>query len=536
MERRDFLRACGAGCAGLAAGLFTTASSPGTLTGTLSRPGMQLGHVLRDRKLGDAAVREREQVPLLIVGGGMSGLSAAYYLSKAGFNDYLLLEMEESFGGNATYGQSRISRYPWGAHYLPIPSKESMHVRQMLHDFGMLLDGIDSETPSYDDRYLVHDPQERVFDGAVWREGLFPEEGLAQWEKDEYKRFGEAMEQFRGAYGVDGRKAFAMPVALSSYDPRYRQLDRLTMKGWLDSAGFKGARLLWYVNHCCRDDFGTEIDRASAWICIHYFASRAGKGRHAEQGAFLTWPEGLGRMVAELQQRCGGRHERGFVYRLVGDAKGVRALSYSPETRQNREILAEKIIWAAPARLAKYVVSNDLLPERNALEIKSAPWVVANLELKDWPKYTPEVSLSWDNVIMGARGLGYVVATHQSVTQATHGPTILTCYDTWSHGGNFSFNRQMLEKASWAKLSNRMLSDLRIPHPDIDRLATRMDIRVLGHAMASPEQGFLSHLARKLSRLDGRFLFAHTDAVGYSVFEEASWLGMMAARKALLHG
>jgi hypothetical protein len=154
--------------------------------------------------------------------------------------------------------------------------------------------------------------------------------------------------------------------------------------------------------------------------------------------------------------------------------------------------------------------------------------VVANLELKDWPMHRPEAPFSWDNVIMGGRGLGYVVATHQDIVQATHGPTVLTCYDAWSQGGDFARNRRMLEQVGWAALAGRFLADLRLAHPDIDGLASRMDIRIWGHAMASPGRGFLSHPARGLARLDGKLLFAHTDAAGYSVFEEASWLGMRA--------
>ena len=134
---------------------------------------------------------------------------------------------------------------------------------------------------------------------------------------------------------------------------------------------------------------------------------------------------------------------------------------------------------------------------------------------------------------MGERGLGYVVATHQDIVQATHGPTVLTCYDAWSQGGDFARNRRMLEKAGWDTLAGRILADLRLAHPDIDRLAERMNIRIWGHAMASPGRGFLSHPARDLARLEGKLLFAHTDAAGYSVFEEASWLGMRAARKAM---
>lgn len=534
MERRQFLKLGGAACVGLAAGGALGLSS-GNLSGTLSKPGMRLGHALRDGRLGSANCVQ-EKVPLLIVGGGVAGLSAAYYLSQAGFHDYLLLEMASDVGGNAAWGANPVTRYPWGAHYLPLPSRESRHVRHMLHDFGILLDGVDAIEPVYDERLLVHAPEERLFDGAQWRDGIFPEEGLAPWEKDERRRFGETMAKFGSAVGADGRKAFAMPSMLSSADPRYRRLDRLTMNEWLAGNGYKGARLHWYVNYCCRDDFGTGSEQVSAWIGIHYFAARAGKGLHAEQGAFLTWPEGLGRLTGELARRAQGRREQAAVYRLADDPKGIKASAYFPETVETREIVAQKVIWAAPAHMARHAIGQDLLPERRMLEVESAPWVVANLALKDWPQYRPDAPFSWDNVIIGGRGLGYVVATHQEIAQATHGPTVLTCYDAWSQGGDFARNRKILENADWSALAGRFLGDLRLAHPDIDRLATRMDIRVWGHAMASPGRGFLSHPARGLANLSGKLLFAHSDAAGYSVFEEASWLGMMAARKVLANG
>src|SRR5471030_3011693 len=128
MKRRDFLAAGAIASAGLVA---TAVSPRPALGGTLARPGMKLGHALRDGRIGRTPP-VAQKVAVLIVGGGVAGLSAAYYLSKAGLRDHLLLEMEDSVGGNAAWGENRITRYPWGAHYLPLPSRESMHVRHML--------------------------------------------------------------------------------------------------------------------------------------------------------------------------------------------------------------------------------------------------------------------------------------------------------------------------------------------------------------------------------------------------------------------
>lgn len=527
MERRDFLKA---GAAGLLAAALPWRE--GSLAGSLQRPGMRLGHALRGGQLHGAPTKT-EKVALLVVGGGASGLSAAYYLSKAGCHDYLLLEAEETLGGNAAWGENGVTRYPWGAHYLPLPSRESMHLRHMLQDFGILLRNPEAELPEYHERLLVHAPDERVFDGVAWQDGIFPEAGLAPWERDERRRLWDTMERFKAAYGADGRKAFAIPAELSSEDPQYRRLDRLSFSQWADAEGFKGARLRWFLNYCCRDDFGTGSDQVSAWIGVHYFAARAGRGYHAEQGGYLTWPEGLGRLSEELSKRVSGRRERAFVYRVSEAPKGIVASAYFPDAGEHRAILAERLIWAAPAHVARRAFAPGVVADVASLEVPSAPWVVGNLELADWPRYGPNSPLAWDNVFLQGRGLGYVVATHQEIAQATHGPTVFTCYDAWSQGGDFAANRRTLQGISWAALAERFLADLRPAHPDVDRLATRMDIRIWGHAMASPGPGFLSHPARKLAALDGRLLFAHCDAAGYSVFDEASWLGMKAAQKAL---
>src|SRR4051812_17396575 len=78
-----------------------------------------VGHRLRDGFRPAATGRSR--VGVLIVGGGAAGLSAAWRLSRAGFHDYRVLELDDAPGGTARSGENAVSRYPWGAHYLPCP-------------------------------------------------------------------------------------------------------------------------------------------------------------------------------------------------------------------------------------------------------------------------------------------------------------------------------------------------------------------------------------------------------------------------------
>jgi hypothetical protein len=50
--------------------------------------------------------------------------------------------------GNAAAGAFDEWRYPTGAHYLPLPSSESAHVRALLVEMGVIESGSDSLRPA----------------------------------------------------------------------------------------------------------------------------------------------------------------------------------------------------------------------------------------------------------------------------------------------------------------------------------------------------------------------------------------------------
>ncbi len=83
------------------------------------------------------------------------------------------------------------------------------------------------------------------------------------------------------------------------------------MGAWLDANGFTSKRLRWLAEYGCRDDFGTNLDRISAWAGIHYNAARLpGEDEDEEPSDFLTWPEGNGRLVHHLAKSAAGRLDR----------------------------------------------------------------------------------------------------------------------------------------------------------------------------------------------------------------------------------
>ena len=81
---------------GLPAGLAACRSSaaPSLPEGIIVGASDEAGHRVRDRFRIEVTPENWENVGLVIVGGGVAGLSAAWRLRQAGFTDFVLLELE----------------------------------------------------------------------------------------------------------------------------------------------------------------------------------------------------------------------------------------------------------------------------------------------------------------------------------------------------------------------------------------------------------------------------------------------------------
>jgi hypothetical protein len=387
-----------------------------------------------------------------------------------------------------------------------------------------------AERPTYDERFLLHGPQERVLVDGKWQDGLLPDA-----DKEEHARFHAEMNRLRQLRGHDGLRAFAFPSILSSAQAGTDPLDRITFRQWLHENGYRSPSLHWYLDYACRDDYGARYDQVSAWAGLHYFASRTGQGANAADDALLTWPGGLQPLAEAMEARSGARRRAGTAVRLRRVEGGVEALCFTLKGGQPSTFLvrARKAICAMPLLMAARVVEDiAALGFDPAAHLPHyAPWMVANFLMKGFPAELPGVPLAWDNVVYQGPGLGYVVSTHQDIRVAPPGRSVFTAYMALS-GQTPQDARRYLMSASPEDLLAAASADLRLAYGH--KLMTnveRCDITLRAHAMAVPMPGFRANAGLKaLRELDGPILFAHADLSGFSVFEEASWWGYRAAR------
>jgi hypothetical protein len=510
----------------------------------LSYPGMLEGHLLRDKAALPAPSGEIT-TDTVILGSGVAGLSAAWRLSKEGYKKFLVIDGPE-FGGNAAGGQFGDLHYPRGAHYLPLPSMESTHVREMLFDFGVIEADPMSERPRFDERVILHAPDERLYINGEWQDGFVPTLGVPPAEISQIQSFFSFVEKLKTAKGSDGRKLFAIPLALSSTDTEWTQLDRTTFKQWLLQNHYTASPLHWYLNYVCRDEYGTEYDRISAWCGLHYFASRGGKASNASDGAVLTWPNGLQPMINMLTEAITRQssaesmatwRRSGFAARIDETADGVKVLCAQrmPTGVSTYIVNAKRVICAMPLNVAAQIAPLASFGFDNAKHMPAhAPWLVSNFLLDGFPAEEKGGPLAWDNVVYQGRGLGYVVSTHQDIRVAAPPQTVFSAYQALSSQTPVEA-RRWLQRANAEELFEEAICDLREAYGyRLNWHARALDITVRGHAMASPAPGFLSNRGlAALRAADGKILFAHADLSSFSVFEEAAWWGCEAAAKIL---
>lgn len=534
MDRRTFLTSLAAAGLSPLGGCIKAQEArlpPGVLTGASSH----WGHLLREsEKLPPPS--ETLRIPVAIVGGGVGGLSAAWKLAKSGFRDFLLFELEAEPGGNARAGRNAVSEYPLSAHYLPLPPPEASAVRELLAELGVLKGDPHARRPRYDERYLCAAPQERLYRNGWWEDGLLPHVGVVAGERAQYARFHALMEAFRQRRD-GGRHAFALPMERSSRAADLMALDRMTMRDWLLGQGFDSPHLHWYVDYACRDDYGTRSAETSAWAGIHYFACRNGEAQDASGDTVLTSPGGnawLARGLADsIRRHAGERMMTSVLAWRVQENGGRMAIDlWQPAEQSVLRVLAEQLIWAAPLFIIPYVVVGNERLAKAARCFSAAPWLIANLTLSRFPEDRAGVPLAWDNVLYDSPGLGYVVATHQTMRQ-WQGSTVLTYYRALSDLLPAA-GRTLLEGMPYEYWAEQVLSDLDRVHPDIRQVATHIDIYRNGHAMVRPLPGLIWGSERQLFAAGSAHMqFAHADVSGFSLFEEAQYRGVLAAERAL---
>jgi glycine/D-amino acid oxidase-like deaminating enzyme len=487
--------------------------------GAVIETGMRRGHgAIRDARMVPTPATWR-RARVVVIGAGVAGLTAAWELRRRGVRDVLVLELDDRMGGTARGGESAVTRYPWGAHYIVAPQRDQLDLAALLAEMGAIEAYAPDGTPIIDEALRCREPEERVWYEGRWWEGLYLEAGADAADRAQLKRFRGELDRWAAWRDARGRRAFALPRAQCTDAAEVTALDRMSFAGWLDARGLTSPRLRWLCDYACRDDYALTAAQTSAWAGLFYFAARQRRAGAAPQ-TVVTWPDGNAELVRHLA--TGATIDHGLAVIDVGADGRLIALGEQGAVG----IEADAVIAAVPSYVANRIVRG----RGGAPHGDYGAWVVANVHLGSRPVERGRgAPPAWDNVFRDSPSLGYVCATHQRGRD--RGPTVWTWYYAFADEDAAGV-RSKLAGAGYPDWAEVVMSDLERAHPDVREHVERIELAFWGHGMIRPRVGTMFGGATPAATMPvGRIHFAHTDLSGLALFEEAFDHGLRAARE-----
>jgi monoamine oxidase len=466
--RRNFLKfvvsgSVAAGCP-IELSLFPPAVSP---KADIDGDHFEICHQVRNGKtFAEQPVSKRYEV--IIVGGGVSGLSAAYFMRD---RDFLLLEKEPHWGGNAYREEYQGQGFATGSAF----DEKGTASQQLAQEIGLTLLPIDCPDPSIIEGKWIKD---------LWRSGIdqLPYPATVR----------ESFKKFRSVFlalDPDKDAAHLDSVALSHYLRGYAP----EIKQWWDAYG--------------PSNWGANADDSSAQVAADEF-----KDMNSDKDTRMTLPGGNGAFSAQLASVLQAKHGE----QMIADATIVSVVQQKSEVLvtcvvagEIRTVGAKYVVMATPKFITARLVSG--LPEAQheaMLAYRYCPYPVINM-IFDKPIY----NRAYDTWCPGNSFSDFIVADWvlQKKSGYKQRNNILTFYIPLRE----TQRATLLPTESCQELATEVLADFQKLLPEF-KAADPIEVHFYrrGHPMFLPTPGNFTKTIPLANQPLDRIYFANTDSVG----------------------
>ncbi len=410
---------------------------------------------------------------IVIVGGGMSGLSCAWFLRD---RDFLLLEKEDHWGGNAYLEEYAGQAFATGTAYT---SKHESGVMALCKDLGIEALPIDC-------------PDGLILNGEfvphAWREGIdhlpYP-----QGVRESFRKFKEAMLK------VDLLK-------------RARELDAMPLTDLLN--GYAPELRVWWDNYG-PSNWGARAADTSALVGLGDFQDFAAD----EPDERVTFPGGLGAISRALTKRLRAKHDErmlgGATIVAVEQSKRDATVTYM-QAGELKAVTAKAVIMATPKFITRRLVAGLPKAQQEAMhQMRYAPYPVVNV-IYNFDANKPVFNGGYDTWCPGNTFTDVIVANWVVRNRPDGGRanSILTFYTPLPEAQR----ARLLTEDGARDLAASVLRDWQklLPGSQVDPVEVHIYRR--GHPMFMATPGTYTKVIPAARQPMERIFFANTDSHG----------------------
>lgn len=456
----------------------------------------QTGHLIMEAMKWKKVKKDR--IDLAIVGGGLSGLAAAYQSKKL---NYRLFELSSTIGGSSAAAEHNGIKIAQGAHYeLAYPDNYGNDVLRMLEELKIIrYEPWKKMWGFIDQQHIIpYSRRQQCYDNGQIRSDVIPP-GLLK------SQFEELILSYSGKLNLPSR-LIQQP---------YRELNDITFQDFLSSRLNVTSAFLKQMDYHMADDYGGDTNQVSALAGLLYFACRP---YYTQAVDLFSPPNGNDYFAQRIIQKLDSNriHCHHLVSKIEKTSSGYMVQVLDVQKKEIHQYESAEVIYAGQKHALKYIFPGQETLFKNTY----APWMVVNFVTgQEKNEYG-----FWQNEYLGEnpKFLGFIDSSVQA-QQSLKGYRVYTGYYCLDEK-----DRDYL--TTIPESGNQIANETKGYLEKMLRTKLKVDacfIKVMGHAMPIPVKGYLFQDANQLSNAE--MIYAGVDNYRLPLLYEALDSGIQAA-------